>query len=95
MSIWRPRYWLTTGKAPVSRDALDQGTSQGTDLVPNPNSGMATMCWSAAAILLAFFVFAQIGVLLCFCAGRRVSPLVAPAALLLALHLNGCSPLMF
>lgn len=52
---------------------------------PDANRGLATLAWSAAAILLAFFWLAHLGVLLSFSAGWRVSPLVAPAALLLAL----------
>jgi hypothetical protein len=41
---------------------------------------LATLGWSAAAILLAFFCLAHLGVLLCFSAGWRVSPFVTPAA---------------
>jgi hypothetical protein len=52
---------------------------------PDSNRDLASLCWSAAAILLGFFIFAQVGVLLCFAAGWRVSPFVAPVALLLAL----------
>ena len=52
---------------------------------PDANRSLATLAWSAAAILLAFSCFAHLGVLLCFSAGWRVSSFVAPAALLLAL----------
>jgi len=52
---------------------------------PEGNRGLATLGWSAAAILLAFFCFAHLGVLLSFAAGWRVSPFVAPAALLVSL----------
>ena len=53
--------------------------------VPESHRELATLCWSTTAILLGFFFFAQAGVLLSFSVGWRVSPLVAPAALLLAL----------
>jgi len=54
-------------------------------LVNEDASNLATQCWSGAAILLGFFCFAQLGALLSFSAGWRVSPWVAPAALLLAM----------
>jgi len=69
----------------VNRDVLDPCTSQGAGPASNSNRDLATLCWSTAAILLAFFLLAQLGVLLSFSAGWRVSPFVAPAALLLSL----------
>ena len=48
---------------------------------------LVAVCWSTAAVLLAFLSCAQLGVLLCFCAGWPVSPIVAPAALVAAV---GC-----
>jgi hypothetical protein len=48
---------------------------------PKTTCRLAALCWSAAAILLGFFCFAHLGAMLCFLAGRPVSPLVAPTAL--------------
>ena len=49
------------------------------------NRNLSALCWSIAAVLLAFPLLTQAGVLACFAAGREVSPLLAPAALLLSL----------
>ena len=49
------------------------------------HSALASLCWVTAAILLAFPCFAQLGVLVSFCAGRPVSAFVAPVALVAAL----------
>ncbi len=49
------------------------------------NRNLPTLCWSVAAVFLSFFVFAQLGVMLCFVAGSGVSSFVAPLALLLSL----------
>jgi hypothetical protein len=49
------------------------------------NRNLPTLCWSVAAVFLSFFVFTQLGVMLCFVAGSSVSSFVAPLALLLSL----------
>jgi hypothetical protein len=46
------------------------------------NRELSTICWSTAAILLSFLGITHLGVMLCFCLGARVSPFIAPAALL-------------
>ena len=48
---------------------------------------LSTICWSAAAIVLLFLGITHFGVVLGFCFGARVSPLLAPVALLLSLIL--------
>ncbi len=52
---------------------------------PDLNGDLSTFCWSVTAILLTFLCLTHLGVLLCFSVGARVSPFVAPAALLLSL----------
>lgn len=52
---------------------------------PKPDCALSAVCWSAATILLSFLGLTHLGVMLCFCLGARVSPFLAPAALLLAL----------
>lgn len=52
---------------------------------PNSNRNVSTLAWSAAAILLSFFFLTHLGVMLCFGVGVRVSPYLAPVALLLSL----------
>jgi len=49
------------------------------------SSAFSAMAWSTAAILLLFLGFTHFGVMVCFGVGTRVSPLLAPVALLLAL----------
>ena len=49
------------------------------------NRVLATLSWSAVAILLALFFFAHLGVLISFTAGWSISRFLAPAALLAAL----------
>jgi hypothetical protein len=46
---------------------------------------LSTLCWSVTAVFLSFFCLTQLGVMLFFCAGARISPFLAPAALLLSL----------
>ena len=52
------------------------------------NLALSKIAWSVTVILLSFFVFTQLGVLLCFIAGSIVSPFVTPAALLLSLAIG-------
>ena len=49
------------------------------------NRVLATLSWSAVAILLGFFFLAHLGVLISFSAGWNISRFLAPAALLAAL----------
>jgi hypothetical protein len=49
------------------------------------SSAFSAMAWSTAAILLLFLGFTHFGVMVCFGVGTRVSSLLAPVALLLAL----------
>ena len=48
------------------------------------SSTLAAIAWSTAAILLLFLGFTHLGVMVCFGVGTKVSPLLAPVALLLA-----------
>jgi hypothetical protein len=55
---------------------------------PIPNREPSTIFWSITAILLSFLCLAHLGVLVCFVFKTAVSPLVAPAALLVALAIG-------
>ena len=52
---------------------------------PGSNQKLSALLWSVAAILLLFLCLAHLGVLVCFVFKVAVSPLVAPAALAIAL----------
>jgi hypothetical protein len=68
----------------VKNSALDPETTASGGLSFS-NRSLSTICWSASAAILSFFVLTQAGVLLSFSLHRGISPFIAPAALILSL----------
>ena len=63
----------------------DRGDLWADSTADRGSSHVAAVCWATAANLLTFFCFAHLGVIVCFAAGWRVPPFIAPVGLLCAL----------
>lgn len=74
----------------LSAEPIQPASEGATVITPKPSDSdrsLSIVCWTSAATLLSFLCLAHLGVMACFVAGARVSPLVAPGALLLSLCL--------
>ncbi len=52
------------------------------------NADISKLCWSVTAILLSFFFLVQLAVVLSFGLGLKISPVIAPASLILSFILG-------